>query len=370
MARHIDRELQAEGGPLYRSISVNPVAWAPFALRLKSRVMLQEAIVHIVGQWRSLSDMQRVELPEEIRLVCVAKDNELQVKKIAIETKIASYYPWQLIDGPVTSHHLSSARQSGLYFWQAISLYRHWFAQALAEPGGSLAPDGGASLYRQICQGGFHYLGRPVIGQFLQYFGIEGRRLTEFDHCLSMIKEGVKGYAVEMLVNNSRIDTNMYPLPYLTCCVVRRRDMPWEDDEASDRDDDDDDRMSPSPDRTISDQESSSQDDESDESHTGDTTEEAAEKDESHTGDTTEEEDWNDGRYAKKQKVESPKKGKGKAPEKGKSAATQKAKSASPQKSKGKAPQKEKSASPQKRKVTTPKTPKAASPKKRKVQTC
>ncbi|KAI9884061.1 MAG: hypothetical protein M1823_004151 [Watsoniomyces obsoletus] len=370
VAPHINRALQAWRSSLYSAVSEHPVIWSNVGMQLKSRAILREAIVHLVGQWNSLSSAERGRIHADVLNICTRKCDELDLKKKVLEAKIASYYPWQLANGPASSSFLSSARQSGIYLWQAVALFRHWFSMALSTPCGRNSRDGGAEFYRMIGRGGFSYLERSSIAAFLDHFNISGRRLNAFDEALSAIKEEIRPYVNEMLVNRSRVDSNTRFYRYLTCCEVRRRDMPWESDDASDREDDfhDDDhqtRLSPSPDRTISepdeskkDEEESSEEEDDDEDEDEDEEESSDDDDdeddddeedeETSEAETTESEDWNDGRYAKKGTKRA---GNAKSP-------TQKPKTPA-----ATIPQKRKAPTPKQRKTSAPK-PKESSPPK------
>ncbi|KAI9852714.1 MAG: hypothetical protein M1838_005909 [Thelocarpon superellum] len=233
VAESIDIALLRQGEVLYRSIAKSPTAWSDLAYRVKSPSIFQEAVVHLVGQWQSLSADERSKLPLEVLEVCERKHEELNLVKQAVEVRILGHYTNQVQRLPSENPGRISY-SNDIYMWMAMSLFRHWFSQCICEDRGRPAKDGGAALYRQIGAGGYAYLDRKVLESFHQYFPMSPKGSSCLENHLSSFKEELKPFVEDLLLNRSQMDVRKEPLPYLTCCEVVKGDMPWQKGTASD----------------------------------------------------------------------------------------------------------------------------------------
>lgn len=158
----IERALMKQNQNLYRSIASDPISWAKLAYRVKLNSVMQEAVVHLVGQWNRLSDPKNgrpvalsgdaldlaeakklqdeasedaADLDEKelkrrfnilyipktyslhprIRLLCEQKHRELNQKKTAIEMRIVGHYPKHIRkEGEASSPGAAKMRQNVL----------------------------------------------------------------------------------------------------------------------------------------------------------------------------------------------------------------------------------------------------------------
>ena len=81
---------------LFFTIMMYPASWANLGKRLNSSSIYQEAIIHIVGRWNSLSPVAMGTLEPCTRELCKRKHLELLLKKRTIEFRMLSYYPPKL----------------------------------------------------------------------------------------------------------------------------------------------------------------------------------------------------------------------------------------------------------------------------------
>lgn len=137
------------GQELHRAIATSPLEWIDLAYRISSAVIFKEALIHVVGRYqkfrhtradadaeaegaRNLIDTLR----EPIRDVVELKARQLQLMCQEAEQKIMTFYPPQLQRQSVTGRadRDDIGRQSystDIFHWMALSLYRHWFSQAI-----------------------------------------------------------------------------------------------------------------------------------------------------------------------------------------------------------------------------------------------
>ena len=227
IADKIDLALLRKHRQLFDAIAANPAPWSELGLRLESPTIFREAIIHLVGRWPAMSEGVRSDLRDEIRLLCQKKHGELHARKGMIEVRIASYYP-QVLNRTVDFNPGQTSYSSDIYLWMAVSLFRHWFAQAICEDRGRNSIDGGARLYRQLDAAGYAYLDRRAQERYHQRFPMTPKGVQALATALSTIKEDVKVLVAEILINRALIDVQEKGTPYLTCCQVGKEDLPWE----------------------------------------------------------------------------------------------------------------------------------------------
>lgn len=226
IAMMIELVLRQPTGQLYEAVASNPAPWSELGLRLRSSTILKDAVIHLVGDWPSLSEQARNGLKDEIRSLCQRKYDELHDRKRTLEVGIAAYYPGMLQRQPEINPGPSSDG-SDIYVWMAIAIFRHWFTQAICEGRGRQAKDGGASLYRTLAAAGVDYLDRDDIDQFRSVFPMTDEGAACLDAALFNVKEGVKSMVAEFIEDRTLITPKRKQMPYLTCCEVTREDLPW-----------------------------------------------------------------------------------------------------------------------------------------------
>lgn len=223
----VDIALLRQGQVLFRSIAANPISWANLAIRINSPTIFRESVVHLVGKWNQMTETDRNILSPSIRELCERKHSELQLKKQAIEVRILGYYPESLHRRATDNTHRASYAND-VYMWMALAFYRQWFSQAMSEGRNRVAPDGGAAFYRAIGAAGSAYMDIRSQASFHLYFPMSRKGMRIIQNHVNSLKHDIKDFVAELLVHNSQIEVKEgEELPYLTCCVVKKEDMPW-----------------------------------------------------------------------------------------------------------------------------------------------
>lgn len=235
--------LVAQGEILYRSIAANAEVWGELALRIRSEIVFRESVVHLVGQWHSLSSDVMNRLSVELREICQTKFTELDERKKSSELKILGHYPASLqvmlsqnqnvgagsrtIRGKGVPTRASQAYGSQIMGWMALSLFRHWLGQSIAGDMSRRACDGGLAFYTAIAEAGEKYLNQGSREAFVRHFPLSAKARTQFDRAINDIKEEVKVYVTELVKKRCTLDVSRWPVTWLTCTEVSREDLPW-----------------------------------------------------------------------------------------------------------------------------------------------
>lgn len=222
----VDLSLLRHNNVLWTSVAANPIAWAELGRRVHSPTIFREGIVHIIGKWNNISDAERVELHPDIRTLCQRKYDEINLAKEAIEMRILGHYPDFLcrnaIDRPGRPTY-----SNDIYMWMAICFFRHWFAQAISDGRNRLGPDAGYEFYHQIGAAGQAYLNHESFKNFHQYFPMSAKACNVLEANMNVMKEDVKKFVQEILVNRTTVDPRTFPLKWLTCAQINKQDLPW-----------------------------------------------------------------------------------------------------------------------------------------------
>ena len=234
ISESVDIALLRQGQVLFRSIAANAIAWADLAFRVRSPTIFKEAMIHLIGQWNRLPQADRDTLNPEVLKICQRKHDELNLMKQAIEIRILGHYPGVVQRQALTNPGRMSY-SNDIYMWMVLSLFRHWFSQSICEQRNFLCKDGGATLYRQIGEGGYTYLDRKTLEGFHTYFPMSGKGMSVLENHLSVYKQELKPFVSELLTHRSQLDITKEPVPYLTCCVVEKSDYPWNKERTEDK---------------------------------------------------------------------------------------------------------------------------------------
>jgi hypothetical protein len=70
--------------------------------------------------------------------------------------------------------------------------------QSICEQRNFLCKDGGATLYRQIGEGGYAYLDRKILEGFHTYFPMSGKGMSVLENHLSVYKQELKPFVSEL----------------------------------------------------------------------------------------------------------------------------------------------------------------------------
>ncbi|PWY90846.1 hypothetical protein BO70DRAFT_284088, partial [Aspergillus heteromorphus CBS 117.55] len=223
----IDSALVGFDQELYHRISTDPVAWVNLAVRIHSGTIFQEAIIHLVGRWNSLTECGFRALPESVRRVCIEKHAELDLKKTATEKQLLKYHPAPVAPHAVI-HETNHPEDRDAHLWMAVAVYRQWIGQCMADGQNHQALDGGTSFYRTISEGGNAYLWAIDRTSLVLLPPLGEAEIQTVQAKLSEVKNDAKRIVAPLLLNRSQYDPTIWgELPYLTCCEFRDVDIPW-----------------------------------------------------------------------------------------------------------------------------------------------
>ncbi|KAL4877485.1 hypothetical protein BJY04DRAFT_127555 [Aspergillus karnatakaensis] len=216
---------------LYRLIAEDPVSWIVLGVRIQSVAVFQESMIHLVGKWGLLEQIEREALPRSIRILCEQKLYDLNATKIAVEERIVNHIPRPRFD------RAGYRETNNVFVWMALTFYQQWLCQSFLESRNYRAPDGGAAFYRAIAAGGDAYLSKidQEIARFptVNTSGTSTKGLKELEKNLNELKKGTKGLVSELLVNQAKYDPDILgELPYLTCCKFDDVQMPLPETQA------------------------------------------------------------------------------------------------------------------------------------------
>ena len=220
------------GRSFHEGVANEPVLWANFAYEIHAEEVFRDAIVHLVGVWRAIDEKARGGLEDEVRALVEAKIRSLDHNKQGIETRVTGNFPRVLHRAKGSGRLGRSDYSNHIWWWISSALFLQWATQSIIAKRNYVADDGGASFYRQIAVGGSAYLDRAALDHFHQFFPMTGPGAGVLESTVNEFKEELKEFVAPLMVNTTKYDPAISgALPYLTCCVVEKGDLPWYDGE-------------------------------------------------------------------------------------------------------------------------------------------
>ncbi|PYH98693.1 hypothetical protein BO71DRAFT_315861, partial [Aspergillus ellipticus CBS 707.79] len=214
----LDKALLGYDQELFHRIANDPIGWVKLGTRIRSVDIFHESIVHMVGRWNCLTEEGYRAMPEYIRGLCMGKQVDLDTRKKAIDAQILNYR-FGVPQAP---------RIRDVYSWMALAVYRQWMGQSITEGLNHYALDGGAMFYRALNVSGTAYM--ESIDETLAHMlaPIDEAEVHIITARLTELKNDIKQFVGELLINRSRYDPGTWgELPYLTCCKLYYEDFPW-----------------------------------------------------------------------------------------------------------------------------------------------
>ncbi|KAK3906455.1 hypothetical protein C8A05DRAFT_40729 [Staphylotrichum tortipilum] len=289
----VDHHMLQFQSRLWKQIAKYPISYLRLGYLARSKVIFQEALIHVVGQWPAGERSIRAALPESVVDIIEDKVDELEETVSRIEARL-----FRLTLTTRTGERVTPA--NGYLEWLAVSLFRQWLADNTSPPmppvpdrrgGGANPRDGAGSRGRVASNGsgsggsavngraGVHAangngtsmqlaapppittlasLGRTyrLLGSAPAAAGSEKGGYLGHDECKRFLKitpdlytrdnlrkfekriEELKAMAREVVrpLMGSGLELEMIHgvgaagIAYLTCTTVRDRDLPWADD--------------------------------------------------------------------------------------------------------------------------------------------
>lgn len=93
VARSVENILMRFGQEFFRHISRTPTVWINRSLLMKSEAIFREAVIHTVGQWNSLTDVQKSNLSKEVMPLLEKKAAIMLKRGKEVEARVIALYP-------------------------------------------------------------------------------------------------------------------------------------------------------------------------------------------------------------------------------------------------------------------------------------
>lgn len=237
----VDHHLLQFQSRLWKQIAKYPVSYLRLGYLARSKVIFQEALIHVVGQWPVGERSLRAALPDMVLDIIEDKVDELEETVGRVEGRLFRLSLTTARGDRVTP-------SNGYLDWLVVSLFRQWLAdnttpQSPAGRGGrhpssSLAPPPVPCIgraYRTLgAAGGSAFLAHDECKRFLKltpelYSRDNLRRFEKrMDELKVMARDVVRpllGSGLELDVGGSGSASEA--IGYLTCTTVGNRDLPW-----------------------------------------------------------------------------------------------------------------------------------------------
>jgi hypothetical protein len=250
----VDHHLLQFQSRLWKQIAKYPVSYLKLGYLARSKVIFQEALIHVVGQWPAGERSIRNALPEIVLDIIEDKVDELEETISRIEGRLFRL--------SLTNSRGERVNPGTSYLdWLAVSFFRQWLAENTSPaplPPASTDRRGGSSsanrsapvvpILPSFATVGRTYrlLGSPNTAAYLSHDECKRflkltpdlysrdnlrrfeKRIDEMKTAARELVRPLMGTGLELELSNPGKDgTTSSPVGYLTCVRVVERDLPW-----------------------------------------------------------------------------------------------------------------------------------------------
>jgi hypothetical protein len=246
----VDHHMLQFQSRLWKQIAKYPISYLRLGYLARSRVIFQEALIHVVGQWPVGERSLRAALPDIVLDIIEDKVDELEDTVGRIEGRL-----YRL--GLTNSRGERVGPSNNYLDWLSISLFRQWLADNTSpqpppdQRRRTTSRDGGRSVaalppaapplnsvgraYRQLGSNNpASFLGHDDCKRFLKLTPelYSRENLRRFEKRLDELKSMAREIVRPLMGSNLELDmggTSRTPdsVTYLTCINVGNRDLPW-----------------------------------------------------------------------------------------------------------------------------------------------
>ncbi|USP75054.1 hypothetical protein yc1106_02328 [Curvularia clavata] len=234
ISKPIEVALLKYGQEVFQAIANAPHAWVKLAVRIRSELLFQECLVHLVGNWRALEKKPHLDVRKQLSeipgLVALIERHHKQLLERCqkLELSIVSLIPSTILPSQYATRADLAKHILG---WAALTFYREWFTQCLVKNQGQHAADCGYALYKELGAGADADADRELLKEFQETkFTTSSKAVRVMEHHLMDIKNCVKEVVEEygILTSKCQLNVEKFPVSYLTCVVFDKREYPWE----------------------------------------------------------------------------------------------------------------------------------------------
>ncbi|KAL1836399.1 hypothetical protein VTJ49DRAFT_5180 [Mycothermus thermophilus] len=135
----VDHHLLQFQSRLWKQIAKYPISYLRLGYLARSRIIFQEALIHVVGQWPAGERSIRAALPESVVDLIEDKVDELEETVSRVEARL-----FRLTLTTRTGERVTPA--NSYLDWLAVSLFRQWLAESTSPP---IPPPSSSAAERQ-----------------------------------------------------------------------------------------------------------------------------------------------------------------------------------------------------------------------------